>query len=141
MNLLAEDNHRVGHFDAAHNMVTPLDKNPPRRDPLIDGGTNHLPLKNSLNSHPRPRPKQKQRKQQASPTCADTTRQAQAHTLCLMRDLPGTFSLVVVLQSQVRDERLASQVPQRVFEFHQLNEQVVLGVESRSGHRRFQIEA
>src|SRR5258708_37293683 len=63
-----------------------------------------------------------------------------------MPALPDTFStgdalLVVVLEPQVGDQLLTAEVPQSVFELHQLDEQVVFGIESRGGHRRFQVEA
>ena len=40
-------------------------------------------------------------------------------------------SLVVVLPSEVRDQFLAAHVAQRVLELHELNEQIVLGIEAR----------
>src|SRR5580704_1903329 len=41
----------------------------------------------------------------------------------------------------MRDEFLATQVPQSVLQLHQLDEQVVLGIEARGGHRALEIEA
>jgi len=49
--------------------------------------------------------------------------------------------LVVILQSQVRNQFLPTQMPQCVLQLHGLNEQVVLGIESRSGHRRLKVKA
>ena len=40
-------------------------------------------------------------------------------------------SLVVVLGAEVGDELFAAQVAQRVLELHELDEQVVLGIEPR----------
>src|SRR5258708_23792642 len=38
-------------------------------------------------------------------------------------------------------EVLLEEVGERVFELHELDEKTVLGIESRHGHRRFQVEA
>src|SRR5215472_5131742 len=54
---------------------------------------------------------------------------------------PRHIRLVVVLQAQVRDQFLALQVAQRVLQFHQLDEQVMLGVKARDRHWRFEVEA
>src|SRR4051812_35875684 len=54
------------------------------------------------------------------------------------RQTPGS---VVVLKPEVGDELLAFQVAERVLQLHGLNEQIVLRIESRLGHGRFQIEA
>src|SRR3981081_2351036 len=48
--------------------------------------------------------------------------------------------LVVVLAAKVRDELLALKVPQSVLQLHQLNEQIVLGVDLRRVHRRLEVE-
>src|SRR4051812_45480697 len=40
-------------------------------------------------------------------------------------------ALVVVLTAEMGDQLLTLQVPQRVLQFHQLNEQIVFGVQSR----------
>src|SRR5215469_10360694 len=50
-------------------------------------------------------------------------------------------TLVVVLQAKVGDQLLTLQVAQSVLQLHQLDEQIVLGIESRRSHRRLQIEA
>src|SRR6266496_2988081 len=55
--------------------------------------------------------------------------------------LSGAFALVVVLQPEVRDQFLALDVAQRVLHLDQLDEEVVLGIESRRGHRRLEVEA
>src|SRR5262249_25291745 len=61
---------------------------------------------------------------------------------CLMPGSGATLcTLVVVLQAEVGDQRLAFQVAQSVLQLHQLDEQIVLGIESRRSHRRLQIEA
>src|SRR5580698_1635280 len=49
--------------------------------------------------------------------------------------------LVVILQPQMRNQFLALQVPQRVLQLHQLNKQVMLGIQPRRGHRRLEVEA
>ena len=48
--------------------------------------------------------------------------------------------LVVILQSQVRDQVFAAQMSQGVLQLHQLNEQVVFGIKFGGAHRRFEIE-
>src|SRR5437764_2625209 len=47
---------------------------------------------------------------------------------------------VVVFEAEVRDEVFAAQVSERVLELHQLDEDVVLRVESGRGHRRLEVE-
>src|SRR5215470_8007774 len=51
------------------------------------------------------------------------------------------ISLVVILQPQVGNQRLTFQVPERVFQLHQLDEKIVLRVEAGSSHGRFEVEA
>ena len=48
---------------------------------------------------------------------------------------------VVVLQSQVRDQFFPLQVAQGVLQLHELDEQVVLGIEAGRGHWRLEVEA
>src|SRR4026208_1025232 len=48
--------------------------------------------------------------------------------------------LVVVLTAQMRDELFALQIPQRVLQLHQLDEQVMLRVETGRVHRALVIE-
>src|SRR5713226_1166871 len=48
--------------------------------------------------------------------------------------------LVVVLTAKMGDQLFAFEVPQRVLQLHQLNEQIVLGVESRRVNRTLEIE-
>src|ERR1700693_4871156 len=48
---------------------------------------------------------------------------------------------IVILLPQVRDQTFAHHPAQRVFQLHQLYEQIVLGVQTRRGHRRLEIEA
>ena len=43
---------------------------------------------------------------------------------------PVCLKLVVVLETEVGDQIFAAQMPQRVFELHQLNEDVVFGVQA-----------
>src|SRR5947209_20616059 len=47
---------------------------------------------------------------------------------------------VVIFEAEVRDEVFAAKVSERVLEFHQLDEDVVFGVESGRCHRRLEIE-
>ncbi len=51
------------------------------------------------------------------------------------------LTLVVILQPQMRDQLFAFQVPQRVLQLHQLDEQIVLRIQARCRHRRFEVEA
>ena len=48
---------------------------------------------------------------------------------------------VVILQPQMCNQFFAFQVPERVLQLHELDEQIVLGVEPRRGHRRLEVEA
>jgi len=48
---------------------------------------------------------------------------------------------VVVFRAEVGDQVLASQPAQRILQLHQLDEQIVLGIELRRAHRRLEIEA
>src|SRR5262245_41292838 len=57
--------------------------------------------------------------------------------------VPGAsvcMGLIVVLQAEVRDQLLAPQVPQRVLQLHELDEQVVLGIEAGRGHGALEVE-
>src|SRR5271166_2895970 len=49
--------------------------------------------------------------------------------------------LIVVFQSQMRDQFFAAQMAESVFQFHQLNEQIVLGIQAGRGHGRLEIKA
>src|SRR5690349_17898696 len=49
-------------------------------------------------------------------------------------------ALVVVLTAKVRNELFALEIPQRVLQLHQLNEQVVLGIEAGRVHRALEVE-
>src|SRR5271170_2832655 len=40
----------------------------------------------------------------------------------------------------MRDQSLATQMPQRVLQLHQLNEQIMLRIKPRRGHRRLEIK-
>src|SRR6266849_8732023 len=53
---------------------------------------------------------------------------------------PSRGRSVVILLPQVRDQVLAHHPAQRVLQFHQLNEQIMLGIQVRRGHRRLEIE-
>src|ERR1700748_3100749 len=48
--------------------------------------------------------------------------------------------LVVVLTAKMRDELFAFQIPQRVLQLHQLNEQVVLRIQARRVNRALEVE-
>ena len=50
------------------------------------------------------------------------------------------LSLVVVFQTQMGDQILATEIAQRVFELHQLDEYVMLRIESRGCLGRLEIE-
>src|SRR5262245_523439 len=47
---------------------------------------------------------------------------------------------VVILPAEVRDQLFALQIAQRVLQLHQLNEQIVLGVQARRVHRALVVE-
>src|SRR6266852_5233776 len=53
---------------------------------------------------------------------------------------PSRGRSVVILLPQVRDQVLAHHPAQRVLQFHQLNEQIMFGIQIGRGHRRFEIE-
>src|SRR4051812_32420496 len=48
--------------------------------------------------------------------------------------------LVVVLTAEMCDELFALQIPERVLQFHQLNEQIVFRIEPRRMHRALEVE-
>src|SRR5262252_8192989 len=52
----------------------------------------------------------------------------------------GWNLIVVVFTTEVRDQLLALQVPERVLQLHQLDEQVVLGVQAGGVDGRLEIE-
>jgi hypothetical protein len=54
---------------------------------------------------------------------------------------PQPWLSVVVLTPEVCDERFAFHPAQRVFEFNELDEKIVLGIEVARGHRALEIEA
>src|SRR5579863_3363173 len=53
---------------------------------------------------------------------------------------PRRRVLVVVLQTEVRNQLLALHPAKRIFQFHRLNENIVLGIEAGRGHGRFEKE-
>src|SRR5580700_260893 len=55
--------------------------------------------------------------------------------------VPAPHVLVVVLQPQMRDQFFALQMAQGVLQLHQLNEQIVLGIQARRSHWRLEVEA
>src|SRR5215471_12901564 len=71
----------------------------------------------------------------------NTDRNDHAH---MKNGMPGrcsVFSLIVILESQMGNQRFAAQVPQRVLQLHELDEKVVLRIEPRRRHGGLQIEA
>src|ERR1700685_4646331 len=65
-----------------------------------------------------------QRQQQMLP--AETMGSADSTPRTVPPMSAGCVSLVVVLTAKVRDEFLALEIPQRVLQLHELNEQIVL---------------
>src|SRR6185436_246230 len=51
-----------------------------------------------------------------------------------------TSRLVVVLPAKVSDELLALEIAQRVLQLHQLDEEIVFGIEARRVHRALEVE-
>src|ERR1700726_3188798 len=51
------------------------------------------------------------------------------------------WASVVILLSQVGDQIFAHHPAQSILQFHRLNEQIVLRVKSRRGHRRLEVKA
>src|SRR5687767_15853907 len=47
---------------------------------------------------------------------------------------------IVVFETEVSDQVLATQMTERVLQFHELNENVVLRIEARGGLRRLEVE-
>src|SRR5438309_2868731 len=52
----------------------------------------------------------------------------------------GCVRLAVVLTAKVCDELFAFQVPQRVLQLHQLNEQIVFGIQTARVNRALEVE-
>src|SRR5262245_16260552 len=50
------------------------------------------------------------------------------------------YVLVVVLTTEMRDELFALQEPQRVLQLHQLDEEIVFGIETRRVDRALEVE-
>src|ERR1043166_7588904 len=48
--------------------------------------------------------------------------------------------LIVVLTAKMRDQLFALEIPQRVLQLHQLNEQIVFGVQTRRVNRRLEVK-
>src|SRR5690348_4780463 len=49
--------------------------------------------------------------------------------------------LVVILESEMRDQLFIPQVAKRVLELHQLDEEIMFRIESRRGHGTFEVKA
>ena len=47
----------------------------------------------------------------------------------------GANPLVVIFEAEMRDQRLPAHPAQRVFEFHQLYENIVFGIQTGRRHR------
>src|SRR5260370_41244687 len=54
--------------------------------------------------------------------------------------LPTTCSLIVVFKAEMGDEFFTPHPAQRVLQFHELDEEVMLGIQTRRSHRRLEIE-
>src|SRR5580704_7950023 len=63
----------------------------------------------------------------------------ECRTNCLVAAAKTT--LVVIFLPQVSDQVFSHHPSQRVFQLHRLNKQVMLGIKTRSRHRRLEIEA
>src|ERR1035438_6474290 len=50
---------------------------------------------------------------------------------------PGS---VVILLAQVRDQIFAAHPPEGIFQLHELDEDIVLGIQARSVHGRFEVK-
>src|SRR6478672_7926933 len=50
------------------------------------------------------------------------------------------WALIVVFTAKVRDQIFALEIPQRVLQLHELDEQIVFGVEVRRVHGRLEVE-
>ena len=61
-------------------------------------------------------------------------------SLFCVRRASRCIGSVVVLLPEMRDEILPLDVPQRVLELHELDEEIVLGVEPRRVHRALEVE-
>ena len=57
-----------------------------------------------------------------------------------IRYFPAFYSLVVIFQTKMRYQIFALQMPQSIFEFHQLDKNIVFGIKSGRGLRSFEIE-
>src|SRR5271157_1072531 len=54
---------------------------------------------------------------------------------------PPRTELVVVLQPQMRDQFFSPQMAECVLQLDELDEQIVLGIQTGRGHRRLEVEA
>src|SRR5260370_41814770 len=52
---------------------------------------------------------------------------------------PSPCTSVIVLQAQMGDQVFPAQMAERVLELHELDEEVVLGVEAGCGHQGFEV--
>jgi len=52
----------------------------------------------------------------------------------------GWTESIIVLESEVRNQVFSAQMTKRVLEFHQLNKDVMLGIETGSGLRGLEVE-
>ena len=72
-------------------------------------------------------------------TCHRTS-EACSFVLASAETVRSTY-LVVVFLPQVRNQILAHHPAQRVLQLHRLDEQIMLGIQARCGHRGFEVEA
>src|SRR5437867_6856201 len=79
-----------------------------------------------------------QRQQQTFPTAMIGSAERTPMTRAPIRT--GWNLIVVVLTTEVCDQLFALQVPERVLQLHELNEQVVLRVQPRGVNGRFEIK-
>src|SRR5436190_22066307 len=54
---------------------------------------------------------------------------------------PSKAGLIVIVETEVRNQVFASHPAQSILQLHQLNEQIMLRIEARSRHWAFKIEA
>ncbi len=81
------------------------------------------------------------------PSFSRPVRQAQgsprraSSMLTLLHSTPWISRLVVILQPQVRNQRLTLDMPQRVLQLHQLNKEIMFRIKPGSRHRRLPVKA
>lgn len=118
----------VGDFHPAQHAISALNKNPALYHRLTRRWIGYLAAEGPIGRRcarcVRQQPK------------SETQHPAQLHTNCDAELPSGVPFLVVILKPQMGNKRLAPQVAQRVFQLHQLNEEIVLRIKSRRRHGR-----